>query len=77
MKSDNIVSGTLQKIKDAEKEIMMLKNEYLSKQDPALKEKIEEKKRELERLRAYYKDNVMTSCNESYESKRRRLSKYD
>ncbi|NMC76487.1 MAG: hypothetical protein GYA60_04240 [Candidatus Methanofastidiosa archaeon] len=77
MKSDNIVSDTLKKIKDAEKEIMMLKNEYLAKQDPALKEKIEEKKRELERLRAYYKDNVMTSCNESYESKRRRLSKYD
>lgn len=77
MKSDNLVSETLQKIKDVEKEILMLKNEYLSKQDPSLKEKIEEKKKDLDRLRAYYKDNVMTSCNESYESKRRRLSKYD
>ncbi|KYC45330.1 MAG: hypothetical protein APG12_01276 [Candidatus Methanofastidiosum methylothiophilum] len=77
MKSDQLVSDTLQKIKDAEKELIKLRNEYLSKQEPSLKEKVEEKKKEIERLRAYYKDNVMASCNESYEAKRRRLSKYD
>ncbi|NMC61068.1 MAG: hypothetical protein GYA51_17055 [Candidatus Methanofastidiosa archaeon] len=77
MKSDHIVSETLQKIKDAEKELIQLKNEYLAKQDPAIKDKIDEKKRDLERLRAYYKDNVMPSCNESFEAKRRRLSKWD
>jgi len=77
MKSDDLVSGTLMKIKDLEKELIALKNEYLAKQDPCLKEQIEEKKKNLEKLRAYYKDNVMTSCNESYEAKRRRLSKYD
>ena len=43
MKSDRLVSDTLQKIKDAEKELITLKNEYLSKQDPSLKEQIEEK----------------------------------
>ena len=77
MKSDNLVSGTLIKIKDLEKELIALKNEYLAKQDPSLKDKIEEKKKELDRLRTYYKDHVMTSCNESFEAKRRRLSKYD
>jgi len=77
MKSDNLVSGTLIKIKDLEKELITLKNEYLAKQDPSLKEKIEEKKKELERMRVYYKDHVMRSCNESFEAKRRRLSKYD
>ena len=77
MKSDNLVSGTLIKIKDLEKELIGLKNEYLAKQDPSLKEKIEEKKKELERMRVYYRDHVMTSCNESFEAKRRRLSKYD
>ena len=77
MKSDNLVSGTLIKIKDLEKELIALKNEYLAKQDPPLKDKIEEKKKELDRLRTYYKDHVMTSCNESFEAKRRRLSKYD
>lgn len=77
MKSDNLVSGTLIKIKDLEKELIALKDEYLAKQDPSLKDKIEEKKKELERLRTYYKDHVMTSCNESFEAKRRRLSKYD
>jgi len=77
MKSDHIISDTLQKIKDAEKELITLKNEYLSKQDPSIKEQIEEKKKDLDRLRTYYKDHVMTSCNESFEAKRRRLSKYD
>ncbi|HNZ87324.1 MAG TPA: hypothetical protein PKK55_02235, partial [Methanofastidiosum sp.] len=77
MKSDSLVSDTLKKIKEVEKDLITLKNDYLAKQDPALKEKIEEKRRELDRLRAYYKDSVMPSCNESYESKRRRLSKWD
>ncbi|HOM95512.1 MAG: hypothetical protein GX941_08270 [Candidatus Methanofastidiosa archaeon] len=77
MKSIDLVSGTLAKIKHLENELIALKNEYLAKQDPSLKEKIEEKKKELEKLRVYYKDHVMASCNESYEAKRRRLSKYD
>ncbi len=77
MKSDRLTSDTLQKIKDVEKELISLKNEYLSRQDPLLKEKIEQKKKDLDKLRAYYKDHVMTSCNESFEAKRRRLSKYD
>lgn len=77
MKSIDLVSGTLAKIKHLENELITLKNEYLAKQDPSLKEKIEEKKKELEKLRVYYKDHVMASCNESYEAKRRRLSKYD
>ncbi len=77
MKSEHIVSDTLKKIKDAENELIKLKNEYLSKQDPLLKDKIEEKKSDLEKLRVYYKDHVMASCNESFEAKRRRLSKYD
>ena len=77
MKSIDLVSGTLAKIKHLENELIALKNEYLAKQDPLIKEKIEEKKKELEKLRVYYKDNVMASCNESYEAKRRRLSKYD
>ncbi len=77
MKSDDLVSGTLMKIKDLEKELIALKNEYLAKQEPSIKEQIEEKKKNLEKLRAYYKENVMTSCNESFEAKRRRLSKYD
>lgn len=76
MKSDNLVSDTLKKIKDAERELIKLKNEYLSKQEPHLKEKIEEKKKELDKLRAYYKDNVMR-CDETFEAKRRRFSKYD
>jgi hypothetical protein len=77
MKSDQLTSDTLQKIKELEKELIILKNEYLSKQDPSLKQRIEEKKRDLDKLRAYYKDHVMASCNESFEAKRRRLSKYD
>ncbi|HNV93637.1 MAG: hypothetical protein APG08_00098 [Candidatus Methanofastidiosum methylothiophilum] len=77
MKSIDLVSGTLAKIKHLENELIALKNEYLAKQDPLIKEKIEEKKKELEKLRVYYKDHVMASCNESYEAKRRRLSKYD
>ncbi len=77
MKSIDLVSGTLAKIKHLENELIALKNEYLAKQDPLIKEKIEAKKKELEKLRVYYKDHVMASCNESYEAKRRRLSKYD
>ncbi len=77
MKSIDLVSGTLAKIKHLENSLIALKNEYLAKQDPLIKEKIEEKKKELEKLRVYYKDHVMASCNESYEAKRRRLSKYD
>ena len=45
MKSIDLVSGTLAKIKHLENELIALKNEYLAKQDPLIKEKIEEKKK--------------------------------
>ena len=53
MKSIDLVSGTLAKIKHLENELIALKNEYLAKQDPLIKEKIEEKKR----FFVYYKSH--------------------